>query len=105
MLDDYFSLKNRHEETEEKTKYRLEKAKQYKKERRENETDSEYYRRLEVQRRNDAKDKKSYPRRLKRLQYYSIYQKSKLAKESISAKRERIENHRDYQNWKDQYKW
>ena len=95
----------RDDETDEKSEERLEKAANYKRIKRENETDSDYFRRLEAKRQNDAKDNKSYPRRMKKLLYFSNYQKAKLAKESRSSKKERIEKHRDYQNWKDQYKW
>ena len=84
---------------------RLDKSAAYNKKVRENETDSQYERRLEGQRHNDTKDKKSTGRRLNRLSYFSDRRKSKQQTETRLQKIERIQRVIENKNWKDQYTW
>ena len=70
---------------------------------RENETQNEYDRRISYQDGYRAKDNKSKIRRQKNLTYLSKWHKSKLAKETFQAKRQRLKEKIDHKNWKEQY--
>ena len=99
------SLNFRDKQNAEQTETRKKKAAEHIRKVRENETDSQYDRRLEGQRHNDAKDKKSTVRRLNRLSYFSQRRKSKEQKESRHQKIDRIQRVIENKNWKDQYTW
>ena len=82
---------------------RQEKSADYMAKKRENETDSEYNRRMNYQRSYRAKDNKSLNRRAKNLSYLSSWKKSKYKTETFHERKQRLRDKIDQRNWKEQY--
>ena len=102
-LYDIYPLFYRENETTEQTKLRQNKCANFIENLRQNETVSDYDRRLAYQNSYRAKENKSKIRRQKNLTYLLVRKKARLEKESFQEKNQRRKEEINYRNWKEQY--